>query len=248
MKIVAGFLLVLLLQNAAAPLPEPGNFIAEFKKTLRSDEELLRQYTYTETETRSGPRKTEVKVYEVLPASNGRPANRRLISKNGVAVTPKDEKVKNRDIQKDERVRDEVFQMYDVAMLGRETMDGYTTIALSFKARPGYKPISKEAEFLRHVAGRVWVEEHEHQLVRIEAEVSDPISFGFGLLGKIQKGSHFTAGRKKINGEIWLPSRFEMEAAARVLFKGVRLHEIHEFSDYLKFGATTTLTIGETIK
>jgi hypothetical protein len=247
MKAILVCLLALFAQNAAS-LPEKEKFLAEFRRNLRSDEELLRQYTYTETETRRGSQKSETRVYEVLPPSEDQPGNRRLIAKNGVKVSPQDEKVKRWDAKKDEEVRDEVFQMYDVSLLGRETIDGYPTIVLSFKARPGYKPKSKEADFMKHVAGRAWVEENEHQLVRLDAEVIDPISYGFGLLGKVQKGSHFTASRRKINGEIWLPSRFEIEASARVLFKGVRVDEVHEFSDYLKFGATTTLKFGDAEK
>src|SRR4051812_8945251 len=67
------------------------SFISEFRKTLRSDNELLQNYSYTETETRTEtdrngkPKSTEINIYEIAP--EGGQLYRRMVSKNGVPLT-----------------------------------------------------------------------------------------------------------------------------------------------------------------
>jgi len=48
---VAIVFLLLLGQVDRKPLPEVQRFVAEFRKTLRTDDNLLSQYSYTEKQT-----------------------------------------------------------------------------------------------------------------------------------------------------------------------------------------------------
>jgi hypothetical protein len=142
----------------------------------------------------------------------------------------------------DEKVINDVFSGYDVQMLGRETVDGHTTVRLSFKPRLNYKPQTRQGEMMQHVAGHAWVSEDDHQLVKVDAEVIDDISFGFGVLAKLKKGTRLSAERRKFNDEIWLPSRTEVSLGARVLFKGYNIRQIVEYSEQKKFSVDTILS------
>jgi hypothetical protein len=77
------------------------------------------------------------------------------------------------------------------------------------------------------------VNEDDHQLIRVEAEVFDPVSYGW-FLGSLQQGTHLIAERRKVNG-IWLPAKLDIRKSQRVLLKGVHVHEVHEYSEYRKF-------------
>jgi hypothetical protein len=76
-------------QDAPRPLPDQKTFLAEAARRLRSNDLLLSQYVFTQTETRlsrdSGGRvtRTEVKVYEVYPAPDRELTYRRLMLENG---------------------------------------------------------------------------------------------------------------------------------------------------------------------
>jgi hypothetical protein len=45
------FLLLLSPWQDPTPMPDKDSFLAEFRKTLHSDDKLLSQYTYTQKET-----------------------------------------------------------------------------------------------------------------------------------------------------------------------------------------------------
>ncbi len=260
-------------------LPDPKTFLAELRKTLHTDNHLLSHYTYTEKETsielnsEGKPKKTEVKIYQVLNAVDPELTYRRLISKNGVPVKQAEldkqdrehqkkveeaerkrrkkspgqlEEMHAKERRKEDRIIDEIFSLYEVRFLGRETHDGHPTIRMSFKARPAYKPKTREGKILQHIAGEAWVSEEDHELVRIEAETVNTIAVGLGMLARLHKGSRLSAERKKFNGEVWLPARVEASMSARILLlKGLKGREIVEYSDHKKFNVETILTFPE---
>jgi len=67
---------------------------------------------------------------------------------------------------------------------------------------------------------------------------------GLGLLARLHKGSRASLLRRKVNGEIWLPAQARFSGSARLLlFKGLRLDGLSEYSDYRKFQVATSTDI-----
>lgn len=238
----------LLFQTDSKPLPELKQFLAEFRKTLHTDDVLLSQYTYTETRTHtelgSGgtPTKTETDIYHVTRGPDGL-VYRQLVSKNDVAVSGAKPQNVERTQRKDEpKIIDDVFAGYDMQIVGREDLDGRPAIRMRFIPRAGYSPGTRLGKILQHVAGEAWINEADHQMVRIDAEVVDPISIGFGFLARLQKGAIIHVERRKINNEAWLPYKAEVSLRARILLlKGLHIRETFEYSDYKKFTVETTI-------
>src|SRR5215813_14413066 len=84
-------LLILTVQDLSRPLPDHQSFMAEARKRMRTDTQLLGQYTYTlkrtsiQVDSNGRPNKTEVDVFEVFPGSATRLERRqRCISKDSV--------------------------------------------------------------------------------------------------------------------------------------------------------------------
>lgn len=229
--------------------------------------------TEIEYDNKSRPKKTTVRVYEVYPSLDEGLTYERLISKNGVPVTSKelekqdnayDRKVKEHarklqregSTEKDHRVAkeaeeqrkedaviDEIFQMYDITMIGRENLDGRPAIHLAFRPRKDYKPNSREAGFLMKMAGNAWIGEEDHQLIRLQVELIDTLSIGLGVLARLNKGATLSFERRRVNDEIWLPGEARFAGTARVLLlKGLRIESISEFSEYRKFSVTSSAT------
>jgi hypothetical protein len=59
---------------------------------------------------------------------------------------------------------------------------------LSFTPNPRFNPPDLEADVLRGIAGEVWIDRAQERLARIDAHFTADVDFGFGLLGKINKG------------------------------------------------------------
>jgi hypothetical protein len=212
-----------------------------------------------------------VKVFEVYPGLPGEDRYRRLIEEDGKPVPPVRLAEKDRDRQKEveayarrmsaptdrqketqhlqkERRRyesavDDVFRVYDIQMVRRELVDGHETILAMLTPKPGVKPQTDDGKIMRHFKARAWISESDYELVRVEIEALDDLSFGMGLLARVHKGTTASYQRRKVNDEVWLPAQVTWTASARVLLlRRLRLRGIADFSGYRKFTVDTSTT------
>lgn len=102
-------------------------------------------------------------------------------------------------------------------LVGEETLAGRKAWVLACQPRPGYKPPSMRARFFEKVKGRVWVDQTDKDLVRVEAEVFDTISMGFGLLGRVEKGTRFVLNRARVSEGHFFTESSQVNFTAKVL-------------------------------
>ncbi len=253
-------------------LPNQAEFLEEVRNNLRSDGLLLSQYTFTHTrETRyldknRKTKRTEKKIWEVFPGADGEETFRRLVAENGKPVSR--EKLEKQDrkweqkrkkhnqkkaqkrLQKarreEERAIEDVFRLFEFVLEAREVIDGRPAIRVRFEPRPGYQPRVKEVRQLKKIRGTAWIHEPDHQVVRVEAELLEPISLGWGLLAKLRKGARLEFSRTFVNEEIWLPWQSRVQASARVLLlKGLRLDSVDTYSDFKKFTVDSSVRFAQ---
>jgi hypothetical protein len=219
------------------------------------------------------PTGESLKVFESYPGLPGEGRWRRLIAEDGRPVSPADlekadrerrqhveeyarkltkepdkervRETRERERRKRERTEsiDEAFRIFEVRMIGRDTVEGHATIVFSLTPRAGVKPRTRDGNIMRNFSGRAWISESDYELVRLDVEAIETVSFGFGLLARVHKGSQASFRRRKVNDEAWLPAMATYTASARVaLVKVMRRGGVMEFSDYKKFSVDTSTT------
>jgi len=200
-------------------------------------------------------------TYRRLVSKDGRPLSPQELEKQDREYTKKiaarqrkleregtDEKARrlakeSEEKRKEDEIIDEVFRLYEGTLLGRTIMDGQPAIELTFQPRPGYRAKTREARMLSKLRGRAWFSENDHEMIRIEADLIDDISLGMGLVAKLNRGARMTFQRRRVNNEIWLPARVHFSGTGRLLlFKGLRIDTLSEYSDYRKFTVETSVT------
>jgi hypothetical protein len=213
-----------------------------------------------------------VKVYEVYPGLPGENRYRRLIEEDGRPTPPerlvrldaerrkKAEEYSRKQAvaserQKESRAQDkarqeysaaveDVFRVYDIQMLRRERIEGIDTILATLTPKRGARPQTDDGKIMRHFKARAWISESDYELVRVEIEAIDNLSFGLGLLARVHKGTIATYQRRKVNGETWLPLEVTWTASGRVLLlRRLRLRGVSQFSNYRRYSVDTSTTI-----
>jgi hypothetical protein len=221
----------------------------------------------------SGGRPTSetTKVFEVYPGLPGEERYRRLIEENGRVLVPDKLAQRDRERQKNvesyakaqasesqrqkaarenEKARqryraavDDIFRIYDIRMIRRESIDGHDAILATLTPKTGAKPQTEDGEIMRHFKARAWISESDYELVRAELEAVSDLSFGMGLLARVHKGTVASFERRKVNNEVWLPAKVTWSASGRLLLvRRLRLRGISEFSGYRKFSVDTSTT------
>lgn len=246
---------------------------------LLSEYTFMEKHFETRLDSKGNARSTKTELYEVYPSTKPGRIYRRLVEVNGKPVDPKElaEEDRKHDAKMEKRQRElqnetpgqrqrrlekeeddrrlerevieELFQMDEIQVAGRETLDGRSTVLVTFRPRPGYSPRTKGGRVLQRLAGQAWIDEEEKQLVRIDAELLDALPVGPGGVFRLQKGARAFFQRRRVNDEIWLPAEARFVGVAKVLFFVLgRLDARSEYSEYHKFTVSTSAEIGDVEK
>jgi hypothetical protein len=147
------------------------------------------------------------------------------------------------DLKEQRDTIDDGFAVFDIKLVGREMIDGHRMLVATLTPRPNAATKTDVGNWMKKFKGRAWVAEDDYQVAKLEMEAIDDITLGWGLVGRVHQGSHFTFTRTKVNGEVWLPAEAKFEASGRtLLFRKFQLFTVTSFSDYKKFNVDTAIT------
>ena len=244
--------LLLLAVTAWAGTPDPLEIIRRAVETDHLNDIKARNYVYTErTITRdlynNGQAKSEESVTKELLFVYGRQVER-LVEKDGKPLSGREEEKENQRIEKltekwsresdaerekrlareaEERRKGrefigEVPDAYNFKLAGEESINGRPAWIIDAEPRPGFRPRVPRADVLSKFHGRLWIDQAEYQLVRIESESIDTVAFGY-IIARLQKGAYFRFELTQVNGEVWLPKSLSVRFGARLgLLKSFR--------------------------
>jgi hypothetical protein len=190
--------------------------------------------------------KRESRRYEVFYVK-GRPI-RRLVAEDGRPLSADRQQRVDRDTtEKVEAIEERrsasempferlsaILERYDFRSVGREDVEGRPAIVLEFSPRPGSRPIEHD-NVLRSLAGRVWMDEEEREVVRAEIHNTGSVKFFAGLGASVSAVSA-TFEFRKVGDKLWLPVRNETRATGRMLlFKTFRTRVVRTYENFRRF-------------
>jgi len=241
-----------LLAPSAPSLPDGNALVRELAQKQRRWEEILDSYTYDvevvrdDLDKEDRVTKRESRRFEVFYVK-GRPI-RRLVAEEGRPLGAErqakvDREVKEKvDAVNQQRVAVEtpavrlsqILERYDFRAVDREAVDGRPAIVLEFTALPGSRPLAHD-DVLRNLAGRVWMDEAEREVVRAEVRNTAGMKLFLGLGASVSTMSG-TFEFRKVGDTLWLPVRDETRAAGRMLlFKTFRTRVVHTYGNFRRF-------------
>jgi len=252
----AALALALLGAAPEPPLPEGNAYVKTLVARHKLREEALDRYTYEveqlveELDGEGKVASRKLRRYEVFYV-RGRPV-RKLVAEDGRPLPPGEREAEERRVGRkvgdlvDERVVFEdaevrlsaILERYDFRTVRREELDGWPALVLEFAARPGKRDLDGDA-VLRHLAGRIWVDETEGEVVRAEVRNASTIKLALGVGASIA-ALEMTLDFRRIEDGLWMPARAEALAEGRILLlKSFRGRSTTIFSRFRRFEATS---------
>ncbi len=130
---------------------------------------------------------------------------------------------------------------FDFEQVGEEQIEGVACYLFKATPKPDYNPPVQKARVLKGMQGQMWIDKQQYHWVKVEAEVTEPVSFGF-FIAKVNPGTRFELEQAKFGG-FWLPQHFSQTVRASVLgLYGFRSQDETFYSDYRPSKAGTTET------
>ena len=238
--------------------------------------EAARNYTYLERQLErqfdgSGKLKQQnLRTWDVT-LQEGSPY-RRLVARNDQPLNAEEQKFEQEKLehniedrrketkeQRERRIADwerrrrrqreplkELVDALDFRISGQESLNGGEAWVIDATPHPGYKPKSTAGAILLKMKARLWIDQHDYEWIRMEAETLDTVTFGAFLI-RIAKGAHIVMEQTRVNDEVWLPKRIALEGSARLfLVKGMHTQLDFTYSQYRKFSTDSrVISVGE---
>ena len=110
------------------------------------------------------------------------------------------------------------------------TYDGMANgnLRLKFEPNPAYTPQTYETRVYHALAGEIWIDPQLKRLVKIDAHILTEIDFGYGLLGRIEKGGTFQIERAHVAPNRWKTTVLDVHISGRVVFFKAISKDQHE--------------------
>lgn len=221
------------------PLPDEQELFEAARANLARSNEIQYQYAYKErrTELHMNPfgrlGTGEVRLYQITPGPTPRVYFRHLLERGGKPVT--DEKPERQERRPTTgRSLNDVVATLRFALAGREVRGGRDMIVVQFEARPDADPQTRQGRIAKVLKGRIWVDEAAREVVRAEAIAVDSVSFGAGLIARLNEGAIVTFTRERVDDDVWLPTSVRMKGDGRALL-AIRRMEIDFFIEWFDY-------------
>jgi hypothetical protein len=252
------------------PLPDAKTLLLQLQENQKQMDAIRKNYICTDDEEEyqldgdGNTRKKETKQYEFYFVEGS--GIKRLISKEGVPLSDSEKKKEDQRVADAEKKAHErrakmergehekntiniatFLRAATFQNVRREQYQGHEVIAIDFIPNPAFKPNGLAESIANKLGGTVWIDESAHQVARLEAKLLKAQSAGMGL-ASVKEGTSFTLEQQKINDELWMPSLFDGNLGARVLFKGIHQRTVDHYSNYKKFKSDTRILGVEEVK
>jgi hypothetical protein len=262
-RIATLFLIAAPLARAQDPIPDPIAFFNEVKAHQGEMDAIRENYTFhrirqtEEVDKKGSVTKTTTAEREIFFV-NGYQVGR-LIKRNGVELSPPEEKKEQARVKKVVEMRmksapghrvgrigpiSEILAVSKISNPRRVSLNGRDTIAFDFTGDPQAHAHNMEQNATKKMGGAIWFDEADRQVARMEEHLDDNFRIGGGLLASVKKGTNLTLEQSPVGQGLWMQTASEEYIAARLVVKGFRLKVHIKDFDFRKFNVETLQQIG----
>jgi hypothetical protein len=212
---------------------------------LQSDIEALKHFSFreelqVESRSRTGELRSREQEMSEIFHQDGRRMRRVVAGDRESPATPpaaEADRTPSLDLK-------DLASCFDFTPATHEMLVDRPALRLEFAARPGcLQAPGRAARILGNLDGRLWIDPEGFELLRIEGHLRSPVTFGFGLLGKVETFD-LEVEREAVSPGVFAMTRLEYHARGRVF--PARRFDLRNRRDRSSFQQITGETLSST--
>jgi hypothetical protein len=137
---------------------------------------------------------------------------------------------------------------YDGIETGRPGIGkrGDELVRLKFQPNPKYDPPSRVEQVLTGMRGYLLIDANQRRIARIDGMLYKDVSFGWGILGHLNKGGQFQVDQANVgDADTWQLTRMNLNFDGKVLiFKSIVIKSTEIFTDFHRVPSDLTFAQG----
>lgn len=194
-----------------------------------------------------------------IVVETGHGSVKRLIEKNGRPLSAADAKTEDervqafihdpsqlakqkKDGQQDGKNAEELLRMLPDAFTWKVGSDDGENITLNFEPNPKFSPPDFQGRVLGQMSGKLVVNKGQNRIVTISGRLTQDVTFGWGLLGRLRAGGTFRVERREITPKMWqiVETHVHIEGKA-LFFKSIGEQQDEVQTDFMQMPNGITL-------
>jgi hypothetical protein len=170
-----------------------------------------------------------------IVVETGHGSVKRLIERNGRPLSEADARIENdrvqafihdpsqlakqkKDGQQDGKNAEELLRMLPDAFTWKVGGDDGENITLNFEPNPKFSPPDFQGRVLGQMAGKLVVNKAQNRIVTISGRLTQDVTFGWGLLGRLRAGGTFRVERREVTPRMWQITESHVHIEGKALF------------------------------
>jgi hypothetical protein len=110
---------------------------------------------------------------------------------------------------------------------------GDPLVKLQFRPNPGYQPPSHVEDVLSGMQGYVLIDAINNRIASIDGTLFKEVSFGWGILGHLDRGGRFVVHQQEVGDNLWEISRMGLSFTGKILLvKNLSIVSTEVFSGF----------------
>jgi hypothetical protein len=116
-------------------------------------------------------------------------------------------------------------------------------VRLAFTPNPRYNPPNRELQVFHALRGKIWIDRAQKRLARVEGSLFEDVTFGLGLLGRLNKGGTFKVVQQQVAPQHWELVSLDINLTGHaVIFKTINVAHHQRLSDFQRVSDSLTLS------
>jgi hypothetical protein len=110
---------------------------------------------------------------------------------------------------------------------------GDQLVRLKFRPNPKYSPPSHVEQVLVGMQGYILIDADQHRMAKIDGTLGKEVSFGWGILGHLDRGGHFLVEQAEVIPGDWEITHMSLSLTGKeLLFKSIHIESDEVFSKF----------------
>lgn len=110
---------------------------------------------------------------------------------------------------------------------------GDQLVKVTFTPNPSYSPPSRVEQALEGMQGYLLIDANARRIAKIDGTLFRDVTFGWGIIGHLDKGGHFTVQQADVGDGTWELTAMSLNIRGKILvFKGISMVSDETFSDF----------------
>jgi hypothetical protein len=116
-------------------------------------------------------------------------------------------------------------------------------VRLSFFPNPHYDAPTRELQVFRSMSGKMWIDRAGLRMTRLDGSLFEDVTFGWGLLGRLNKGGTFSVSQSRVADDHWEIVSLDVRMSGHaVVFKTINVKQLQRISGFHRISDSMTIS------